>query len=214
MKNANVARATVLTLHPVPDDPNLVRLRVGRRKIADIPHRQADALGLRSEQAWTASLQASVAALVEQMKCRTQAMKLLAARPRFGGELRDKLVAKGFPPAVAEATVAELVADGWINEEQQAEALASELHRRGLSASMVRRRLADKGLDARKIGRALNSQATTDLTEIARKRLATMKGVRREAAARRLYAYLARRGHDADAIQAALKSLRLPIADE
>jgi SOS response regulatory protein OraA/RecX len=201
----------------VARDPNLVRLRVGRKNIGELPRRELETLSLRNDQPWTAKIEAAVNSTFQKLKCNTSAMRLLAVRPYFACELRDRLVSKGFDLPLSERTVQQLVADGWIDEARQAAQLADELRRRGLSDTMIRRRMASKGLQPSLINSTVEGatgERRVELLALARQRLNAMKGIPRLAAARRLFAYLSRRGHEGANIRAALKQLDLPVSEE
>ncbi|HEY0971183.1 MAG TPA: regulatory protein RecX [Gemmatimonadales bacterium] len=142
-----------------------------------------------------------------------RALGLLAARDRSATELRRRLVQKGVEAAPAEAAVVRLVEQGVVDDARYARALVRS---RALGAGASRRRIAQelsrRGVERRVADEALDqvwSEEEVDQSEaaeqLARKRLATMGKLDPLTQRRRLYAFLARRGYDADEIRHAME---------
>ncbi len=142
---------------------------------------------------------------------RTAALLLLGRREYTARELREKLIARGHDPADADRAVAELRADGSVNEERLAAAFirtAVAVHRRG------RHRIA-RELEARGIARPLIDRLLADLApddesaaiaEVLRRR--RWPADPSLADRRRMFQHLLRRGFSTDAIGTALKTRR------
>jgi regulatory protein len=144
-----------------------------------------------------------------------RALDLLAFRPRSARELRRRLVQKGIEPARAEAAVARLVEQGHVDDRAYARAV---VRAKALGAGASRRRvgqeLARRGVDrdvADEAVAAVWAEEEVDQSEtverLARRRLAALRGLDPAVQRRRLYAFLARRGYDADEIRRAMEQV-------
>jgi regulatory protein len=150
-----------------------------------------------------------------------RAVHLLSFRPRSSMELRRKLLG---PPRPAESRHVEealvrLAALGYVNDAAFAREftrsrvgnvgmsrrrVAAELRRRGVAREAIADALGEGG----EAGAADEVSAASD---VARRRLRAMRGLDDPARRRRLYAFLARRGFDADTIRRALAAV---LSDE
>ncbi|HEX5581548.1 MAG TPA: regulatory protein RecX [Gemmatimonadaceae bacterium] len=168
------------------------------------------AVGLALDEPALARLQEEDAVLAAY----DRALGLLAARDRSSTELRRRLVQKGIESGPAEAAVARLVEQGVVDDARYARALTRA---RALGAGASRRRIAQelsrRGVDRTVADEAVNevwSEEEVDQREaaerLARKRLGTMGKLDPQTQRRRLYAYLARRGYDADEIRHAMEA--------
>lgn len=137
-------------------------------------------------------------------KARACALRLIKFRPRSEAELKSRLSREGFGAATIEALLAELKRKDFVNDEKFARYFATQrmtykpMGRRALAAD-----LKSRGVDPQWIEQALN-EATEgrDELEVARalaqSRLSHIKGLSSEAAQRRLFGFLSRRGFSAD----------------
>jgi regulatory protein len=148
-----------------------------------------------------------------------RAVHLLSFRPRSSMELRRKLL--GLPhPAESrhvEEALMRLTALGYVDDAAFAREftrsrvgnagmsrrrVAAELRRRGVAREAIADALEEGGEAG---GGAADEVATA--SDVARRRLRAMRGVDDAARRRRLYAFLARRGFDADTIRRALAAV-------
>jgi regulatory protein len=138
-----------------------------------------------------------------------RAVGLLAVQGRSARELERKLKQRGEPAANVTAAVARLTEQGLLDDATYARQLArSRVSGRGDSRRRVSQVLAQKGV-ARDVVQDAVSEVFEDeavdeeaLAESAgRKKLRTLGALDAETRRRRLYGYLARRGHDADVIR-------------
>ncbi len=212
MTRPSSPNAPPLRLQTLSRDPNMVTLRVGGKKIGDLLRRDAERLKLADGQGWTETIASKVSTLVEETRCRKEALKLLAARSRFASELGERLERKGFESRLARKVAKEMVDQGWIDERTQAASLAELLRRKGHSETMVRRKLERSGACEEAIQWSLRSTTGVDdgLLLVAERRLRTLRTSPRKVAARRLFGYLARRGHEEQDIVETLQRLGLP----
>lgn len=143
-----------------------------------------------------------------------RALDLLAARAYSVRDLRRKLVQQEVPPGEADDVVERLLAAGLLDDAKYALAYARTKLVGGASARRVRQELARKGIAGDVAGAAIeqviadeevDTEATID--RVARRKLASMGDLEPLVLRRRVYAFLARRGYDADEIQRAMQRL-------
>lgn len=106
----------------------------------------------------TATKAAAIHAAIDVAAARARALRMLAARDRSTTALREALVARGHSERAADAAIAMLTADGWIDDRRYATERARVLverscaarakGRRGQSGAAIRARLMREGLDA------------------------------------------------------------------
>lgn len=155
---------------------------------------------------------AVVAAAVAELATFDRAVGLLAAQGRSARELKRRLVQKGEPAAQAEAAVEKLAEAGLVDDGAYARHVArSRVLGRGDSRRRLQQELSRKGV-ARDVADEAVAEVFDDeavdeeaLVEAAARRklrsLATLDAPTRR---RRLWAFLARRGHDGMLIRAVL----------
>ena len=137
-----------------------------------------------------------------------QALNLLAFRARSARELQRRLLQKGVTAERAERVIAKLREVGLIDDAD----FARQVARSKVASGASRRRLHQE-LFKRGVARDVADQAVEEVLEdeqvdevavaerVARKRLRSLAGADAATRRRRLYAYLARRGHDSDTIR-------------
>jgi regulatory protein len=140
---------------------------------------------------------------------------MLEARSYGAVELGRRLVRRGYPPDEVEACLERLTAAGLLNDAAFARQLArSRVLDRGLAARRVRLELIARGIRP-----AVATQAVSEVlgdeevdeaaaaARLARRRSQQLAGLAPATVRRRLYAYLARRGYEADAVRRAVDSV-------
>lgn len=152
-----------------------------------------------------------------------RALRMLERRPYPAAELVRALKSRGVVPTVAEGVVERLREAGLVNDATFARTFArSRLVGRGSSVRRVQLELARKGVERTAAGdaiaevRADEGLATEDASveRAARKKLRLLAGLDPLTRARRLTAFLARRGYEIDAIRSALRRLDREAAAE
>jgi regulatory protein len=138
---------------------------------------------------------------------------MLEARARAVTELRRLLIKKGEPPDEVDAAIERLRASGLLDDANFARQLTrSKALGGGHSRRRIQQELAKRGVardvsdDA--IERVFEEEAVDEaaaIERVARKKLRTLAGVDAPARKRRLYAFLARRGYNADDIARVLR---------
>lgn len=138
-----------------------------------------------------------------------RALNMLASRGRASRELRRLLVRKGEPADLVDLAIERLLRVGLLNDEVYARSVArakavgqghskrrvqQELFRRG-----VDREVADDAIEETFAEEAVDEDALVE--QAARKKLRSLASLDPAVRDRRLYAFLARRGFDGDAIR-------------
>jgi regulatory protein len=155
---------------------------------------------------------AAVAAAVGELATFDRAVGLLAAQGRSARELTRRLVQKGEPAAQAEAAVEKLAEAGLVDDGAYARHVArSRVLGRGDSRRRLQQELARKGV-ARDVAdeavaevfddEAVDEEALVEAA--ARRKLRSLSTLDAPTRRRRLWAFLARRGHDGMLIRAVL----------
>ncbi|MGD9495971.1 MAG: regulatory protein RecX [Armatimonadota bacterium] len=152
-------------------------------------------------------------------QAKAAAVRLLAGRGRTRAELQRRLQSRGLAPEAVEQAIGDLQQAGYIDDEQYArdriEALLRQ-SKRGIEA--LRQALAGDGLPAELAERVIaeqleGAQMGEWAREVARERARRLQGMEREAARRRLYGYLRRRGFSDEEARGACDEA-LPAIDE
>lgn len=144
-----------------------------------------------------------------------RALAMLAFRARSRAELRRGLLRKGEPADQVDVALERLERAGLIDDA----AFARQFARSRSSAAGASRRRIQQELARRGVARQVGDEAIADVYEeeevdegeialrAARKKLRSLAGLDPAVRARRLYAYLARRGYDADDIRRAIAAV-------
>ena len=212
--------ATISNIEPIASDPNLRRVKVDGKVVARLRATDVAALDLTVGQPWTETLARAIGATLAANRARKAALNMLGHRGYARAELAERLTRKGHDQTSARLAAEEMVADGWIDEEEYARSVArGVLIRRPAGHRLLVQRMLARRIDrdlAQRIAEELLQE--TDLVEaaaaLARKRLGTMRGVGPPTARRRLAGLLARRGFDGEVIQAALREVEFDFDDQ
>lgn len=175
--------------------------------------------GLRVGQALS---EETLAALERQdllWKAREAALRLLSFRPRSATELRRRLREKQFPDDVVDAAVQRLVESGLVQDAEFAGMLVRDrLRFRPQGRRRLMQELRAKGVDETTAQEALDDAfeasgaSELELAREAARKWRPRAGETRDAARRRLYGLLARRGFGGDAVREVMDEL-LPAHD-
>lgn len=141
-----------------------------------------------------------------------RALRLLAVRDRSRREIELRLLRAGFEAAEVDGTLERLASAGLVDDERFARALAEHqlsVRRNGARAALgallsrgVARDLAEQAIDG------VSGDDASRVDELARSRARRLGGLDPAVAARRLRAFLMRRGYDpSTAAQAAARAL-------
>jgi regulatory protein len=144
-----------------------------------------------------------------------KAVRLLAGRGYAVAELSRRLVRGGADPRYVPIAIERLVASGALDDAEYARSLTrSRVRSKGTSARRVKQELSRHGVSADVAAEAVEEvfveeevDETAVVEQLARRRAETMRGLDPMVRRRRLYAYLARRGYDADDVRRAVEAV-------
>jgi regulatory protein len=154
-----------------------------------------------------------------QRSTHVRALDMLEARARGVAELRRLLIRKGEPAAEVDAAIDRLRDAGVLDDANfarqltRSKAVGAGLSRRRIGQELARRGVA-RDVSNEAIEAVFEEDAVDDeasIERLARKKLRMLTKVDEATRKRRLYAFLARRGYDADDIQ---RVLRIVLADQ
>ncbi|MEO7456651.1 MAG: regulatory protein RecX [Gemmatimonadaceae bacterium] len=162
-----------------------------------------------------AGLEERIAAEAQQLKVYDRALNMLAFRARSAMELARSLVRKGEEKDIVDRAIERLKEQGLLDDAAFAQAFTRA---KVLGANQSRRRV-QQGLRRKGVARDVSDAAIETVfeeegvdqgalvEEVARKKLRTLSTLEPVVQRRRLYAFLARRGYDADDIRAAMSAV-------
>lgn len=210
------AQATITEIVPLPSDPNMRRVRIGRKTIATLRANDLEQLNLKVGQRWTDALAKAVEKAVAANKARKAALTMLGRRAASHGEVIERLVRKGHELSIAQQIADEVAADGWIDDRAYAEAIVREaMRKKPASRRLLLAKLETKKI-APELAAAVADEAFARCGELeaalafAREKLAAMRSLPASTMYRRLAGALARRGFNEDAIASVFDQLNLP----
>ena len=217
-----VRPGVVTALAPAARRPGRWELAVDGKAVGNVSLDLVERLGLRVGRVLDEDLAGQVADGLDEVAAYDRALGMLAARGRSSRDLRVRLVRAGAAPAHADAAIARLQEAGLLDDAEYARQVArSRVNTRGDSRRRVSQALAKAG-----VARDTADGAVTEVFEeeavdetalveaAARKRLRTLGELDAVVRRRRLYGYLARRGHDGGTIRTVLDRLLGSGADD
>ncbi|MGP1345230.1 MAG: regulatory protein RecX [Phycisphaerales bacterium] len=198
--------ATITALTPTKRDPRRIAIRVANRYAGALPADIIESLALRVGTRWTEEADEALRAAIDRDAARRYAIASLSRRAAASGRLAGALARRGHDQRTIAHTIEDLQRLGLIDDHALAESLARSL----LSRAPAGQRLIETKLIARGIpapiarttaASAASSRDTTgDALECARKKARSLpQRLEPDAARRRIYAALARRGFPPDA---------------
>lgn len=151
-----------------------------------------------------------------------RAVGMLAAQGRSAKELRRRLLLKGASAEHADAAVARLAEAGYLDDATYARQVArSRVAGRGDSRRRVAQVLAQKGVARDVVDEAVRDVFADEavdedalVEDAARKKVRTLGGLDAATRRRRLYAFLARRGHDGAVVRRVMGRVLAEGADD
>lgn len=158
--------------------------------------------------------EAKIATLLKEDEVRkaiTAALNLISYRPRAAGELRGKLREKGYAPEAVDAAVARMQELRYLDDEAFAERwVESRQASRPRSERMLKRELAQKGVDKETIERTVEEAGVDeygDALALGRKKFESVRHEERDVRYRRVSGFLGRRGYGYDIIRRVMETL-------
>jgi regulatory protein len=187
--------------------PGRFDLLIDHKPVTRLGIQGIERLGLRVGMIVDASLARAIAEEAGLSRAYDRAMMMLAARGRASDELKRLLIRKGEDAGVVGRIIERLTASGFLDDDAFARQFARARSTSGVSRRRIEQELGRKGIDrnaaAEAVAETFAEERVDESVAIARaaeKKLRTLRTVDDQTRRRRLYAYLARRGFDVDAI--------------
>ena len=215
--------SVISAIVPAPRHPGRFEVVVEGKPLALLSLQAIEELQLAVGRT-VAGLEDRIAREAARLKVYDRALNMLAFRARSSVELGRSLARKGEQKDDVEWAVLRLQENGLLDDAAFAEAFtrakvlgAKQSRRRvqqDLSRKGVARSVSDTAIDTVFEEEGVDQRAIVE--EAARKKLRALRALDPQVRRRRLYAFLARRGYDADDIRAAMDAVgaALTAADE
>ncbi len=206
--------SVITAILPTPRHPGRYELVVDGESYATLSLEAIERLNLNVGRSIDA-LAEQIAAEAAQLKVYDRALNMLAFRARSSAELSRALVRKGEEKPHVERAIARLQEQGLLDDAAFAQAFTRA---KVLGANQSRRRVQQE-LARKGVAREVSDEAITTVFEdeavdqrelvetAARKKLRSLVKLEPVVRRRRLYAFLARRGYDADDIRKAMEAV-------
>lgn len=174
-----------------------------------------DQLKLRVGGVVDAAGEAALEGAAAALQTYDRALNLLAFQARSARDLRRRLVQKGEPAEHVDRAIERLTAQGLLDDAQFARQLArSKVASQGASRRRLQQEMFKRGV-AREVADEAIAEVYEDeqvdegvlVEEVARKKVRSLAKLDPEARRRRLYAFLARRGYEGEAIRRAMRAV-------
>lgn len=205
---------TISAITPIPRHPGRFELMVDGRSFATLSLDAIERLKLVVGGS-VAGLEERIAHEAAALRTYDRALNMLAFRGRASRELARALERKGEPKELVTRAVERLTEQGLLDDAAFAESftrakvLGAQQSRRRVQQDLARKGVAREVTDAAIA--TVFEEEQVDQREIveqaARKKLGSLRKLDSVVRRRRLYAFLARRGYDADDIRAAMDAV-------
>ena len=216
-----VVPGTITQISPAARRPGRWELAIDGHAVGAISLDLVEQLALGVGRVVDEDLAARLADGIDAVAVYDRALGMLAARGRSSRDLRQRLIRAGASAPHADAAVARLQEAGLLDDATYARQVArSRVTTRGDSRRRVSQALAQAG-----VGRTTADEAVADVfdedavdetalvEQAARKRVRTLGALDPAVRRRRLFGYLARRGHDGALIRAVVDRVLGEISD-
>ena len=189
-----------------------VAVLVDGEPVLDLTKAFAEQAGLFVGRSLSPETQEELRRQAARHEARVVAVRMLGRRALTHAELRRRLLSRDLPEAAVAATLDWLAELGYLNDEQYAERRWETLRQRRMGAQGIVHMLRHEGVpgevaDEIRSRQGDPAQDEALARELADKRNAELQRVPWPLRRQRLYAYLARRGFDAETTQEALGRL-------
>lgn len=206
----------VSNLAPLPSDPNVISIRVGRRAVARLRAAQVEQLEIEVGSPWTENLARQAARIKQVEKTRRYAFRLLSKRDYSRNELAARLERFTDDSDIPGEILDELEENHWVDDEAYARHIAEDTLRTKplaleLLTELLIRRQIDEELARRVACETLRGVDTVESAErLARDHQKKQSAQSPEVMARRIWGVLSRRGFDEQTIETVLHRLKIP----
>ena len=215
---------TITGIAPDPRRKGRYQIAVDGVPRATLSVEAIDRLHLSEGKSLDAGLEQEIARESSVLEVFDRALNMLALAARSSKDLRQRLVRKGESPGIVDVAIERLQRAGFLDDASFARQFARS---KALGAGLSRRRVLLE-LSRKGVPRELSSEAVDSVFEddqideaenierVARKKLRSLAKLEPRVRARRLFAFLARRGYDSDDIKRVVGALEASaeVADE
>ena len=211
----------ITAIEPLAGNPLLLEVRMGDTSLGTLPRDEVESLGMEIGLAEDDPRVLRFIHEVACLKARDEAFRMLALRNRSSGYLTSTLIRRGFSSKVSEQSVADLCADGWVDDAGYARARLDILRREdGRSAEVCRERLRKEGVPEEVLDSLLPT-TNGDEDEIKAACVAIEDMLRKNPryadgspqAGQRIAMSLRRKGFDPDTMMMAIERMNLDVPD-
>lgn len=204
----------ITAITQLPRHPGRFEVLVDGRSVATLSLDAIERLSLAVGRS-VAGLEERLATEASQLKVYDRAVNMLAFRARSSAELARALVRKGEPKEQVDRAIERLQEQGLLDDT----AFAQSFTRSKVLGAKQSRRRVQQGLARKGVAREVSDAAIETVfeeegvdqggivEEAARKKLRSLAKLEPAVRRRRLYAFLARRGYDADDVRAAMAAV-------
>jgi regulatory protein len=217
---------TVTGLTAIPKQPGRIAIEIDGDAAAIVAVEVVARLGLSVDSELSTEALSVLAEEGAALRTYDRALRMLAARGRSVRELRRRLLAAKEPESYVDAALERLVTMGLLDDAEYARQVArSQMVGRGYAPRRLQQELARRGVARDVADRAIDLVRSEDaapgsfgaeegivltdaIAKLARRKLRSLVSVDAETRARRLYAFLARRGYDSDDIRKVMAEIR------
>ncbi len=195
----------IIDIQPQLNDPLLHKIHLDDTTHVAVPKRLVDNLGLRIGLEIEAEVIEKLIDAEEMMRAKKYALEMLQEEIYSKSQMSRHLEKEGFRDETVETIVTELIQTGHIRDRQFAEKwIQRRIKSNPRGRKLLKQELIEKGVDrktAEQVINEVNAEVEAKLAlQIAEKQAKKYKHLTNQAAQRRLYGYLARRGYDSDLI--------------
>ncbi len=203
---------SITAFKPNQSDPMRVSVMVGKRKLGVIDRGAISDLDLRKGAVVDEPMIRRVLIASTTQAAYAKAIRLLSFKPRSRKKMIDDLRRAGFEPELCETTADRMVEMGLINDAALAEIFAQEIvSRKPAGQRFLVGKLRQRGFEsalASEVAQRVAGERDTleDALKLATKKVRTLpRNITPEAAKRRVFGALARRGFDMQVARTALE---------
>jgi regulatory protein len=206
------AKPVIAAIDPVITDPNLRRIKVGRKTMATLRLVDVERLKLKVGQILNDKLEGLLMEAAALQEARVEARRMLARRMLSAGETRDRLARKQHEAPIIEVIIRELVADGWIDEAAYRRAVIDAATRtRPAGSKLLKQKLRSRKIDSGEIVEGISKGDTSADVEaafgFATRQWTKLAELPRPKAVRRLAGLLTRRGFEEETVADVLQRM-------
>ncbi len=192
------------------DDPGLLYWFVHGKRMGPVRRDYAAKLGIEVGALWSKTLARKVEHVAQLNACHAAALAFLAKRDFTSALLLERLCRK-WPEAIAQVTVDQMRAAGWVNDKTYATRRAAKLtERKIVSAQLLQARLCGEGVPDSIAQKSANAAATS----LAQLCAEAKRLVRAGKSAISIARTFSRAGFDLDTIESVFAKARIPWNSE